>query len=115
MNRTSMLAATLWLAMCLGLTPTQAAQSAVAPAAAAAEYRAVLDKYCVTCHNDRLQTASLSLEGLDLRRLDEHKDVFEKVVRKVSAGAMPPVGMPRPTQGALDGMVGWLVSSLDRS
>ena len=58
--------------------------------------RAVLDQYCVTCHNQRLKTAGLTLDQLDLAQIHDHADVWEKVVRKLRAGVMPPSGLPRP-------------------
>src|SRR5437016_2222898 len=62
---------------------------AVAPAS---ESRAILDRYCVTCHNEKLKTAGLSLDTLDLARVGEHAEVWEKVDRKLRAEMMPPVG-----------------------
>ena len=68
--------------------------------------RAVLDQYCVTCHNQKLKTAGLMLDKLDLAQVGEHAEQWEKVVRKLRAGMMPPAGLPRPnaaTYEALDG------------
>ena len=48
--------------------------------------RALLDKYCVTCHNDRLKTANLSLQGLDLTHVADHAELWEKVIRKTARG-----------------------------
>ena len=56
----------------------------------------LVDKYCVTCHNARTLSGNLSLAGLDASKPGDHPEVFEKVVRKVRAGLMPPAGMPRP-------------------
>ena len=78
---------------------TAGAQPASATSAAlesAASERAVIDRYCVTCHSDRLQTGGLSLEGVDLADVAAHAEVWEKVVRKLRAGAMPPRPRPRP-------------------
>ena len=66
-----------------------AAQSAPV-AAGASEQRELLDKYCVTCHNDRVKTANLSLQNADLARVAEQAEMWEKVVRKMRAGVMPP-------------------------
>ena len=74
----------------------------------------LVEQYCVTCHNDRQKTAGLSLQGVDPTAPSSHPDLWEKVVRKVSAGAMPPAGVPRPDQAALDGLVGGLTAELDR-
>src|SRR6266700_3779439 len=57
---------------------------------------ATLDRYCVSCHSDRLKTGDLSLQGFDLSAVGEHSDTLEKVVRKLRLGSMPPLGRPRP-------------------
>ena len=78
------------------------------------EDQALVEKYCVTCHNDRTKTGNLTLTGLDVAQPGEHAETWEKVVRKVRAGLMPPGGMPRPDRAALDAFAGRLESGLDR-
>ena len=80
---------------------------------AAAPPRAVLDKYCITCHNGRLKTAGLALDDLDLSRVGEHADQWEKVARKIRSGAMPPAGRPRPDKALADSAASWLEATLD--
>jgi mono/diheme cytochrome c family protein len=75
---------------------------------------ALVKQYCVTCHNTRLKTGGLALDGLDLSRLSEHADVWEKVVRKVRAGVMPPQGSRRPDEQALKQFVAYVEDALDR-
>ena len=75
---------------------------------------ATLTRYCITCHSDRLRTADLSLDGLDLSHVGEHPEVWEKVVAKLRARAMPPVGRPRPDGGTYEKLAGWLESEIDR-
>ena len=58
--------------------------------------RAVIDKYCVTCHNAKLKTAGLQLDTADVQHMGEHAELWEKVARKLRTGEMPPAGMPRP-------------------
>ena len=58
--------------------------------------RAVLNKYCVTCHNQRLKTAGLTLDTLDPGEVAAGVATWEKVVKKLRSGAMPPPGAPRP-------------------
>ncbi len=77
--------------------------------------RALLDRYCVTCHNDALRTAGLALDGLDLDRVGDHADVWEKVVGKLRAGMMPPAGRPRPDGEASGRLVAYLEAELDRA
>jgi hypothetical protein len=77
--------------------------------------RAVLDRYCVTCHNQRLKTGGLALDALDLTHPSEHAEVWEKVVRKIRTGAMPPVGRPRPDKSLAESVTSWLEAELDRA
>jgi mono/diheme cytochrome c family protein len=106
-------------------TPVASAQPKAAAAAPAAKpaanpadvatQRALLDQYCVTCHNARAKTANLLLDQLDLAHLGDHAEVGEKVVRKLRAGMMPPTGMKRPDATSLDTLVKWMETELDRS
>ncbi len=86
-----------------------------APASDAAAQRAVVDKYCVGCHNAKLKTANLMLDQLDLAHLSDHAEIGEKVVRKLRAGMMPPTGMPRPDRAVLDSLVAGMENELDKS
>ncbi len=83
-------------------------------AAAQAPSRELLDRYCVTCHNERLQTANLMLDRVDLEQVAEHAEALEKVVRKLRAGQMPPEGRPRPGREAVETFVAALEAALDR-
>jgi len=78
-----------------------------------AAHKALLDKYCVTCHSDRAKTAGLSLASLDLGKIGEGAEVWEKVVRKLRTDAMPPVGAPRPDKNSANAFVGYLERALD--
>src|SRR5579862_6274726 len=71
-------------------TAPAARLAASAGTASATAGRAVLDQYCVTCHNDVFFTSNLSLEKLDLSTVGNHPELWEKVVRKLRAGMMPP-------------------------
>ncbi|MCU1336111.1 MAG: hypothetical protein JWO19_1692 [Bryobacterales bacterium] len=79
------------------------------------EQRAMLDKYCVTCHNQRLKTAGLTLDTLNLDRVGDNAETWEKVLRKLHGGMMPPLGMPRPDEATVNQFTGWLETSLDRA
>ena len=76
--------------------------------------RALLDRYCVTCHNERLRTGGLLLDAADVDRVDLHRETFEKVVRKLRSGQMPPQGRPRPDATAVRAFVTALEAELDR-
>jgi hypothetical protein len=78
-------------------------------------YRAVLDKYCVTCHNQRLKTGGLTLDNRDLAKVPADAEVWEKVVRKLDSGTMPPSGMPRPDAATYHSLAGWLESQIDQN
>ena len=86
----------------------------VSEAAAQAPSRTLLDRYCVTCHNERLQTANLTLDAVDLARIGDHAEALEKVVRKLRAGQMPPEGRPRPAREEVETFVAALEAALDR-
>ncbi|MXY17196.1 MAG: DUF1592 domain-containing protein, partial [Acidobacteria bacterium] len=88
---------------------------AVEEAAAQASSRALLDRYCITCHNERLQTANLMLDAVDLERVGDHAEALEKVVRKLRAGQMPPEGRPRPAREDVETFVAALETALDRA
>jgi Protein of unknown function (DUF1592)/Protein of unknown function (DUF1588)/Protein of unknown function (DUF1587)/Protein of unknown function (DUF1585)/Protein of unknown function (DUF1595)/Cytochrome C oxidase, cbb3-type, subunit III len=75
----------------------------------------VVNKYCVTCHNDGARTGGLSLQGADLSNPSKNAEVWERVIRKVRAGAMPPQGMPRPDAAGLDRFASFLENTLDRA
>jgi cytochrome c551/c552 len=87
----------------------------VASVAAAQTPRAVLDRYCVTCHNQRAKTAGLALDALDLARVGDRAEVWEKVVRKIRTGAMPPAGLPRPEKALAQDVALRLETQLDRA
>jgi mono/diheme cytochrome c family protein len=95
--------------------PAVPAAPVAARAAAEPDVRALLTKYCVTCHNQRAKTGGLSLEGLDPADAAAHADVLEKIVRKVRVGMMPPAGMPRPEAAASKAFVTSLETTLDRA
>jgi hypothetical protein len=81
---------------------------------AVAAKRAILDQYCVGCHNDRAKTANLSLQKPDLATTGEHPELWEKVVRKLRAGVMPPPGVRRPPLADYEGLRDWLEAEIDR-
>ena len=110
-----MAVATLWLVALAGVAGDAQVENPNAGAAAKPSDRALVDQYCLTCHNDRAKTGNLSLTGLDVSQPGDQAEVWEKVVRKVRAGLMPPSGMPRPDRAALDAFAGRLEAGLDRA
>src|SRR6516162_4300549 len=85
---------------------------AASPEGAAAQ-RAVLDKYCVRCHNQRAKNG-ITLDSLDLARVTDKAEQWEKAVRKLRAGMMPPSGEARPDPATLEALTVWLENELDR-
>ncbi|HEV3333676.1 MAG TPA: DUF1587 domain-containing protein, partial [Bryobacteraceae bacterium] len=77
--------------------------------------QAVLHQYCITCHNQKLKTGGLVLDTLDLGLIGANAETWEKVVRKVRAGMMPPAGALRPGRKALDAFAASVEDALDRA
>ena len=118
MTRGILVASVLWIAsLSVALPRAEAPQSAPPRPASSAETldRSVVDKYCVTCHNQRLKTGGLTLDTPDLANVAAHSDVWEKVIRKVEAGMMPPAGVPRPDAATRKALVANLEGVLDRA
>jgi hypothetical protein len=74
----------------------------------------LVQKYCVTCHNARVKTGGLSLDGMNPADAAAHAEVWEKVVMKLRGGMMPPQGMPRPDEATLESFTVALEQTLDR-
>ena len=81
----------------------------------ASPQRAILTRYCITCHNERLKTANLLLDHADVDNPAADAVVWEKVLRKLRTRAMPPVGMPRPDGATYDSLAGYLETALDHA
>jgi mono/diheme cytochrome c family protein len=77
--------------------------------------KSVIGKYCLTCHSDKARTGGLSLESADIEHIPKGAETWEKVIRKVRAGMMPPPGMPRPDKPTLDAFSTYLETSLDHA
>ena len=111
-------------------SPALSAPAAAGAATTAASVEALLGRYCVTCHNERivagrgaapsmlvaqLRTAGLALDALDPAHVGPDADAWERVVRKLEARTMPPVGRPRPDDAAYGEIADWLETALDRA
>jgi hypothetical protein len=77
--------------------------------------REILDKYCVTCHNQRLKTGGVTLDTMDLARIPAQAEVWEKVMRKLRSGTMPPAGVPRPDPATYSSLAGWIEAQIDHA
>ena len=110
----------LWTILAVILAGIAVSVSMGSPQAASPQssQRAVLDKYCVTCHSQTAKDKGLvpvALDKLDLSHIGSDAETWEKVVRKVNAGVMPPPGAPRPDKAASESLTSWLTTELDRA
>ena len=95
--------------------PSAPSQPASPSASSASAEHALVGRYCLGCHNDRTRAQGLSLSSTDLRNVDADAEVWEKVVRKLRARAMPPSGSPRPDEAGYQQLIAHLETSLDRA
>jgi hypothetical protein len=97
----------------VGLVLVTAAMVPAQAPASASDERALIDRTCVPCHNQRLKTGGLQLDQLDPAQVRANPEVWERVVRKLRAGMMPPAGIQRPAPDVYEGMITWLERELD--
>ncbi|HEX5000165.1 MAG TPA: DUF1592 domain-containing protein, partial [Terriglobia bacterium] len=114
MKRKLLMAAAAFLALLTANGQTTTRPSTPVRAVDALSGRSMLDQYCVGCHNDKARKANLSLEKLDLATVADHPEFWEKVIRKLRAGVMPPPGMRRPALDEYEGLRDWLEAQIDR-
>jgi mono/diheme cytochrome c family protein len=88
-------------------------QTPAAPSAGADPNRALLNTYCVACHNSRLKTGGLALDGLKLQTAPDDAQIWEKALRKLRGHLMPPPGSPQPAQKDVDTFTAWMENTLD--
>jgi hypothetical protein len=116
MRRASTIIAVMFVIAVSGVSLAGRPQARPNPAASVApDYRADLDRYCVTCHNERTKTAGLALDTLELSDVPRHAETWEKVIRKLRTGMMPPAGRPRPAPAIYDAFATWLENEIDRA
>ncbi|MCU1260694.1 MAG: Protein of unknown function (DUF1587)/Protein of unknown function (DUF1592)/Protein of unknown [Bryobacterales bacterium] len=99
-------------ALCVLLAPVAVAQQ---DSPSVVEQRAFLNKYCVTCHSDKLRVAGLSLESVHLSDVTQSGETLEKVVRQLGSGSMPPAPAPKPGKAAAEAFLTSLKTSLDQA
>lgn len=112
MPRMTMFAAFVAVAVIAGVAHSQ--QPAAKPASPADAHRQLINTYCTGCHSARAKVGNLVLEGLSLDKVADNAVIWEKVIRKLNGGQMPPQGMPRPKAEASQGLAQFLATSLDR-
>ena len=89
------------------------AQAPAATASPADPHRAMLDRYCVGCHNSRAKTGGLALDNLNLQAVWDDAPTWEKALRKLRGHLMPPPGLPQPPEQTVEEFVGWMENTLD--
>jgi mono/diheme cytochrome c family protein len=110
-----LLAASAVLFLASTSDPRGTASGSLATISSAADARKVVDEYCVTCHNDRLETAGMSLQTTDLADVFSNGERLEKMVRKLRAGTMPPISARRPDSVTSASLALWLEAQLDQA
>ena len=95
-------------------TIQKASVTAPGTATTAAAASRTLRQYCITCHNDKTRIANFTMEKLDLATAGDHPEEWEKVIRKLRAGVMPPAGIRRPPLGEYEGLRDYLENEIDR-
>ncbi|HEX5108726.1 MAG TPA: DUF1587 domain-containing protein, partial [Vicinamibacterales bacterium] len=106
---------TLAAVLAVAASLTGATGNAQSTQNASSEVQKIVSTYCITCHNDRLKTGGLALDRPELSNVGVHADVWEKVIRKVRTGMMPPAGVPRPSAAERDHLLSSLSGTLDEA
>jgi mono/diheme cytochrome c family protein len=101
------------VAVALSSSSVVAQQQQISTPPALATQQALLNQYCVTCHNQRAKTAGVMFDTMDLSDISKNADIWEKAVRKLRGGMMPPPGARQPDRVAVDSFVSWLENALD--
>jgi mono/diheme cytochrome c family protein len=105
-----------WVAVAWSSVQTSAPQATPIPInSTSPDIQAVLNRYCITCHSQRLKTGGLALEGVDAANPAAHPEVWERVIAKLRAKAMPPAGVPRPDAATYDAIATSLETAIDRA
>jgi len=80
-----------------------------------AQPSATINRYCVTCHNQRLKTAKLEFDKLDVTHPENDALVWERAIRKLRGGMMPPPGAARPPVADTQALAAYLETALDKA
>ena len=115
MTRTLLAASVAFVIIGWASVGGQQAPPAATVGASRSADQALVNQYCIGCHSERLKTGGLSLEGASPERVDADAETWEKVVRKVRAGLMPPAGAKRPDRVTLDAFAASLENAIDRA
>ncbi len=87
---------------------------AAAPSADPEEVREILDRYCVACHSETLRSGGLAFDVLDVENPADDPQAWERAIRRLRTGTMPPGGVPRPDEAGYEAVATWLENEIDR-
>ena len=88
-------------------TPSKSAAASTVP------FQRLIDRYCISCHNEEMNTASFRLDNVDLAHVSENGEIWEKVIHKLRTEEMPPIDRPQPSKGARKALLSHLATTLD--
>jgi len=111
---TVMFSVAIGVGMMLGVNASVQAQQASSGQFTVDQYQETLNRYCVTCHNETLNTAFLMLDKANVHNVGEAPHIWEKLITKLSLRSMPPVGMPRPDEAFYKSFISYLETNLDK-
>ena len=106
----------LWAAVAVSYPAVAASPQVASPVPSAPAERAVLQKYCLSCHNQGMKqrgAVPVAFDQLDLTRAAQDAETWERVVRKVRTDLMPPARSPHPDNATADGFAKWLETQID--
>jgi mono/diheme cytochrome c family protein len=83
------------------------------PASTTTSRKAFVDQYCVTCHNVDDKVAGITFDTMDLARVPRDGEIWERAIKKLKGGMMPPPGAKQPDHAAALGFATWLETTLD--
>jgi mono/diheme cytochrome c family protein len=115
MKGTFFAAAALLVFVGLTKVETQTSTANIPSSQPASGAQATIDRYCVTCHSPRMKAGGLVLDALPLANAAGQPQTWEKVIRKVRTGMMPPAGAPRPDRATLDSLAATVETAIDRA
>src|SRR5579862_1754295 len=114
MKRSFYLSSLVVLIAGLALLQTPGAGQTSAPNTLAEDpHGAMIDTYCVDCHNKALRTAGVMFDTLDIKHPEANAEIWEKALRKLRGRLMPPPGNPQPPQKDIDAFTNWMQAALD--
>jgi len=114
-NLASIAAGATAVVLAMAVLQSEVARSQAPAPAATRSPSAVLNQYCITCHNTKLKTGGLVIDSAGVASAGSSPETWEKVIRKLRSGAMPPAGAPRPDDATYGALASYLENEIDRA